>query len=68
MEMDYKRLTKTITNENGDIIPVCRFYGTQKCQTIHTPQNCPACPMMQVFIKQLAAFEDIYSPEVKDAQ
>lgn len=64
--MDYERLTKYITDEKGNKIPVCRFYGTQQCHSIHTPQNCPSCPMFLNFIRQLAVFEDIYSSEDKN--
>ena len=65
--MDYERLTKLITDDGGNTVAVCRFLGTDRCQAIHTPQNCPTCPMMQKFIQQLGVFEEIYtSPEVND--
>lgn len=62
----YKKLTKKITDDEGNNVAVCSFYGTEQCQQVHTSQFCPTCPMLQVFLEQLNAFEEVYA-EVENA-
>lgn len=56
----YEPLTKKIIGENGQQIVVCRYYGTDTCRNIHTPNECNHCPMMTAILKQLNIFEEVY--------
>lgn len=60
---NYERLTKRIVDEHGKSLAVCRYFGTDMCQTIHTSQNCLYCPMLQCLLEQLCVFEDVYTEE-----
>lgn len=57
--MSYEPLTKKITDEQGRGFVVCRYYDTDMCRKIHTPNNCIKCPMLQMMLIQLNAFEEI---------
>ena len=58
----YEPLTRTIMNESGQLVAVCKFYGTEQCRMIHkTPNDCNIrCPMIAAIIEQLNAFEEVY--------
>lgn len=56
----YKPLTKKIIGENGQQIVVCRYYGTDMCRKIHTPNECNCCPMIAAILEQLNIFEEVY--------
>lgn len=57
---EYQPLTKKVTDNKGSEIAVCRYYGTESCRKIHTPNGCESCPIMRVIFEQLNAFEEIY--------
>ena len=59
----YQPLTKIITDEKGNEKVSCRYYGTEKCRSIHT-SGCNNCPMFGVILNQLNTFETIYMEEV----
>lgn len=57
---DYIPLTKIIKQDDKEFV-VCKFYGTQECRSIHTPNaGCACCPMMAAILNQLHAFETCY--------
>lgn len=60
--MQYKPLTKKITNEDGTEHIVCAFKGTKECP-IHTDSNkcLGVCSnMLNAILEQLHVFEYIY--------
>lgn len=63
---NYKRLTKTIKNKLGEPVVVCRHFGTEECQNIHSSCDCQNCPMIHIFLQQLKVFEDIYEEAIND--
>lgn len=66
--MAYEPLTKIETDENGKQRAVCRFAGTSECRSIHTPNGCCGCPVLQAAFQMLNTFEQIYLSEDKDEE
>ena len=56
----YEPLTITTTDGAGNEKAECRFYGTEKCQSIHMSNGCYNCPVFKAILKQLNTFEQIY--------
>lgn len=56
---NYQRLTKVVTQHNGQEMIACSFYGTDKCRSIHTKRGCLECPVFAAILNQLYAFEEI---------
>lgn len=57
----YIPLTKIVVNENNEEMAVCRFYGTDKCRTIHSECDCSSCSFHQSMMIQFNALEEWYA-------
>ncbi len=65
---EYKPLTKIITDEKGNQMIACRYYGTEECRKIHTPNRCSDCPVLAAILNQLHVFEEIYMEETQNVR
>ena len=57
---NYQKLTKIITDEQGNERIACVLFGTEKCRTIHKDGGCTTCPMIAAMMNQLAWLEDYF--------
>ncbi len=59
--MAYMRLTKKVTNEDGEEAVICAFYGTDRCPAIHNDSvRCEAagCQIPKIMMQMLFEFEN----------
>lgn len=64
--MDYIRLIKKITHDDGTESLACAHSGTETCQ-IHSEQGCASCPMLAAIFNMLYVFEEaVCSPKEGD--
>lgn len=55
----YTRLTKVVTDEDGNSYVACVNYGTERCRIHNGAPDCIRCPVLGAMLNQLHAFEEM---------